>query len=170
VFDTARLAFGVAVLVACATPVSAQLYKWTDANGRVQYSDRPPPSGARSEIVSPQAGSGTGANAGGAPSSSSASGSTPPGAKAPLSYAEKDQAFRKRQIEQEEARQKQAKADDEAKRRTQACSNARSRLAGLDAGGRQVRFDEKGERQFLDEAQIEREKAAARADIGHWCR
>jgi glutaredoxin len=42
----ARLAVGAALL-ACVTSAAAQLYRWTDDNGKVHFADRPPPPGAR---------------------------------------------------------------------------------------------------------------------------
>lgn len=40
---------GFAVLVAMALPAPAAMYKWVDAQGRVQYSDTPPPPGVKVE-------------------------------------------------------------------------------------------------------------------------
>jgi hypothetical protein len=53
-----RIRLGVAVaavlaLAAVATPAAAAMYKWVDANGRVVYSDQPPPANVKSEIVKP---------------------------------------------------------------------------------------------------------------------
>lgn len=39
----------LAVLLALALPTSAAMYKWVDAQGRVQYSDIPPPPGTKVE-------------------------------------------------------------------------------------------------------------------------
>lgn len=39
----------LAVLLALALPTSAAMYKWVDAQGRVQYSDTPPPPGTKVE-------------------------------------------------------------------------------------------------------------------------
>src|ERR1700752_2124654 len=38
-------------LVLTAAPAAAALYKWTDASGRVVYSDQPPPGNLKSEIL-----------------------------------------------------------------------------------------------------------------------
>ena len=49
----AMLCAAIAVLaagLACA-PVFAALYKWTDASGRVIYSDQPPPGDAKVETL-----------------------------------------------------------------------------------------------------------------------
>lgn len=39
---------------------SAQPYKWVDANGRVQYTDQPPPGAKKAEPVKNRIGSATG--------------------------------------------------------------------------------------------------------------
>lgn len=139
----------------------AQAYKWTDANGRVQYSDKPPGGVDVKEIKRPTGSSSPGAAVPGTNASS------PSG---PQSMAEKEQAFRKRQIDQQEAERKLAKSDAEAKNRQEQCQRARQYLAGLEAGGRQKRYDAKGEPYFLDDDAIDREKSKARSDIGTACK
>jgi hypothetical protein len=50
---------GLLLLAACATthlPASAQMYKWTDAQGTVHYTDTPPPAQKASQIKAPSAG------------------------------------------------------------------------------------------------------------------
>jgi hypothetical protein len=52
----ARIRAGIAAaaivaLAALAAPAAAALYKWVDANGRVVYSDQPPPANVKSEVV-----------------------------------------------------------------------------------------------------------------------
>jgi len=51
------------LLLACASgPASAQVYKWTDAQGTVHYGDTPPPQAASSQLKTPsQDGAGQGA-------------------------------------------------------------------------------------------------------------
>jgi Domain of unknown function (DUF4124) len=50
------------LLLLCATaslPVSADVYRWTDADGRVHFGDRAPPTGAAVERIEASAGSAT---------------------------------------------------------------------------------------------------------------
>lgn len=153
------LASVLAGLVVIAAPAWAQkTYKWVDKDGRVQYSDKPP-TGATAQPLETRIGSVTSSGQPGAAK----------GTVGPKSLAEQDQAFRKRQIEAQEKATKQAKSDQESRQKAEACNNARGRLAGLDAGGRQRRFDSKGEAVFLDEGQIEAEKQQARRDISSYC-
>jgi Domain of unknown function (DUF4124) len=39
------------LLLAAATPVSAQIYRWVDANGKVTYSNATPPAGVKATVV-----------------------------------------------------------------------------------------------------------------------
>src|SRR4026209_336180 len=42
-------------LLASAATASAQIYRWTDADGRVNFSNKAPPQGVKSTIVDPDA-------------------------------------------------------------------------------------------------------------------
>jgi Domain of unknown function (DUF4124) len=153
------IAIALALAVSAGLAV-AQPYKWTDKDGRVHYSDKPPV-GSTATQVQPRVGSVTGSGATGtAPTAKPAAAQT---------MAEKEQAFRKRQVDGRETEQKQAKLDEQNKQKIEACRNARSRMAGLEAGGRQVRFNEKGERTFLDDAQITQERSSVQRDISSYC-
>ena len=43
------------LLLALSAPASAQIYRWTDADGRTNFSNTPPPQGVKSTIVDPNA-------------------------------------------------------------------------------------------------------------------
>ena len=48
----------IAVLIALALlslPASAQIYKWTDANGKTHFSNVAPPQGVKATVVDPSA-------------------------------------------------------------------------------------------------------------------
>src|SRR5688572_21751624 len=49
-----RLILAVVFLLACGASY-AQIYKWTDANGRVNFSNTPPPQGVKAVVVDPNA-------------------------------------------------------------------------------------------------------------------
>jgi hypothetical protein len=142
------------VVLALAAAVSAQTYKWKDASGRTQYSDLPPPPGAKDVQQLHKA-----------PSAPAA-----PAAAAPKSIAEQDAAFRKRQQEKQDAEAKQAKAQQDEQTRARNCEQAKAQLAGLEAGGRIARYNDKGERVVLDDEARDREKAEAQKAIDLWCK
>jgi Domain of unknown function (DUF4124) len=135
--------------------VSAQPYKWVDSNGRVQYSDHRPPTAKNAEPVKNRLGSAVGPV-----EATKAEGTKAEGAKAePMTTAEKEQAFRKRKLEEQEKAEKQAKADELARERKEACTDAQRRLGAMDAGMRMTRHGDNGERVVMNEAEIAADKA-----------
>lgn len=156
-----------------ATAAQAQVYKCIDASGKTTYLQSPCPSGAKSAAVSrtvppappqpePAPGVGGAEKADKAGKAAKAFG--------PKSAAELEQDFRKRKQEQEKAREKEEQKLADAKAREENCRNARLQVINLESGVRQSRIDEKGERQFLDEAGVEQEKATARKLAEQWCK
>jgi hypothetical protein len=150
-----RYGFLAAALVAL--PAGAQLYKWTDANGRVQYSDKPPPAGQKATAMSKAT-----------MSPAPASGAAAPAA-AEKSTAEREQEFRKRQAEQQDAQKKQDQLAEGRRVKQANCDSAQKQFAAMQAGGRLVTFDEKGERQFLDDAQTQQALQKAQQDVTKYC-
>lgn len=141
-----------------AAPAQAQLYKWVDSNGRVQYSDRKPPDGRQqaqevrgtvSSIGSQPAGAGT--SSGG------------------KSAAELDSEFQKRRQEQAEAQKKQQQAATEQKQKSENCDAARRNLTALQSGQRIARFDQQGERIYLEDADRAREVERSREQVQANC-
>lgn len=161
-------------LLLLAVPLHAQLYKWVDANGKLQYSDKPPPAGAKSESVKNRSSSVSApaeASAASAKDAGKADGKSAAAAKAsrPLTTAEQEQAFRKRKQDEEEAQKKAQEKLAQDTQKQENCSNAKIQMISLEAGGRQARVDAKGERYFLDEKQGQAELAKARQQISTFC-
>jgi hypothetical protein len=130
-----------------------QAYKWRDANGRIQYSDTPPPPGAREvQQLRP-----------------SPPGASPPATSRP-SYSEQDAAFRKRLVEKREAEASAAKAAEDEKVRVRNCEQARGQLAGIDSGQRMVQLNAAGERIALDDEERKQARADAVKAIETWCK
>lgn len=152
----------LAAALLAATPAGAQLYKWTDANGRVQYSDRPPPAGRKADTVSTaNVSTVTGNPAPAAQSGASAE---------PKSAADREQDFRKRRAEQEEAQKKQQKLAEEQRVRQADCQQAQRQLAALQSGQRMVTVDDNGERRFLEDAEIQQAIQRTQGDIARLCK
>jgi hypothetical protein len=155
-----RIAWCVGAVLALSAGVSsAEICRWKDANGRTQYSDSPPP-GAKCEgtVRAPSTAPGAAAAGNGE------------AAAGPKTYQEKEMEFRKRRLDKQEA-EKKAQADKEqqaAKKAT--CDSARSRVAGLQHGGRVAKYDANGQIMFLDDADIARELADARRTAEQACR
>ena len=139
----------------CTAPaVHAQVYKWIDKDGKVQYSDQPPAPGAAKSAPQKLIGS--------APADSAA-----PAAK-PLKEQVKD-SDKKRA----EATEKQNKDEENAKRATQnqaRCDEARGYLRTLQAGGRISKTDANGERNFLEDNQLQSEISKTQQVISESCK
>jgi len=165
-----RIAIGALCLL-CAGLAGAQTqWKWRDAAGRIQYSDRPPPASVpdKSILARPLA---TPANtsptpAASAPTSAAAPASAAPGNKAVEPALEE----KRRQAAAAEAAKRQAEEDKLARQRQENCLRARDYARSLESGQRITRTNAQGEREFLDDAQRARELIRAREVIGSECR
>jgi len=160
-----RLSVAICLMLCLALPASAQMYKWVDSNGKVQYSDKPPPSNIKSETLRDSAPAASALAA-----SEGKGGAAKAAAKAgPKTVAEQEQAFRKRQADAAKAQDEDGKKQAAAREKAENCKRARAAVASFELSGRQSRIDEKGERVFMDEQQIAQEKARAQQAIATNC-
>jgi len=164
-----RVAFTLPIVAALSLAPSlsafAQIYTWTDAQGRRQVSDRPPEGQVKDLTIKGRSPSG--------PVSAPVAGAAPVKGEEKKVQTLNDKAldFNKRQIEREEARGKQEKSDAEAKERAQRCDQAQAYARNLQAGGRATRLDTKtGERVFLDDKEREKELIEAQRSADSWCK
>lgn len=159
-FHTALLAASALLLV---VPAQAQ-WKWRDEQGRIQYSDRPPPASVPEKNVLQR------------PVSQPALPAAPPApASAPAAAsgaAVRDVPLeaRKRQAEADEQAQRRAEEEKVARQRRENCERAREYARTLDAGMRIARVNAQGEREILDDTQRAAEQAKARDVIDSECR
>jgi len=156
-----RRLLALAAATAFAAAASAQQYKWVDKDGRTQYGDFPP-AGVKATPLR-------------APAGPAAPPPPAPGAKAgaksgaPLSPAEQEAAFRKRQEEGQKAAEKSAQAQRDAAAKKENCMRAQAQLRTIESGQRMTTTDRNGERVYLDDAQIASEAVKAREAIKASC-
>ncbi|MBI1396023.1 MAG: DUF4124 domain-containing protein [Betaproteobacteria bacterium] len=150
---TRVLLFG-ALLCFTAT-ATAGICRWKDASGQVHYSDTAPP-GIQCEGT-------VHAPAQPAPAASPDSGKR-------KSYQELDMEFRKRRLDKLEEEKKKEEQRERAEQMKAACDTARSRVAGLQAGGRVAKYDANGEIHYLDDNEIAKELAAAQQAVKDACK
>ena len=155
--------FAVALLAV--SSAQGQVHKCIDAAGKVIYTQVPCPANTKPGSISRSV---IQAPAAAAPADSAAKGEAAKSA-APKTAAEQEQAFRKRQQDQAKAAKESEQKAAEAQRKEENCRNARERLAQYEIGGRQSRTNVQGERYYLEDAQIEQEKARARTDVAQSC-
>jgi hypothetical protein len=157
---TTALAFACA-----ATPAAAQ-WVWKDEAGHVVASDQPPPMNVpQSRIIKePRAKAAAPVAADKDPTKDAAKGD------APKSLADRELDAKQRQKDQADAAKK---ADDEAvkaKALKENCTSARSNVAALTAGGRAARFNEKGEKVYIDDAERQSEINKQQAQVAQYCK
>jgi len=134
-------------------PALAQQYRWVE-NGRVRYGDVPPPGVNATRLKGPTP-----------PSSSPPAAAT----KGPMTAAEKEADFLKRQQETAKEREKQDLAAQDAAGKRENCERAQEYVRTIESGQRISRTDAKGERYFLDDAQRAQELNGARQAVKQWC-
>ena len=146
-----------------AAPAFGQ-WMWKDDQGKVVASDQPPPiSIPQSRIIKEPRARPAGAPAPVADKDAAK-------ADAPKSAADRELEAKQHQKEAAEAAKK---ADDEAvKSRAMQdnCSAVRGNLAALQAGGRAARFNDKGERIYLDDAARASEIQKSQGQISQYCK
>ncbi|MGE5172094.1 MAG: DUF4124 domain-containing protein [Rudaea sp.] len=138
-------AFAVALLAGTyGAAASAALYKWTDANGRVVYSDQPPLGAVKTEQLR------------GAP--------PPANPNAAKELAQREAEFKKRQADAAKTEEKAGKDHANAAQHAEACAQARGQLKQLAESQLAIyRYNEKGEREVLDDDARAREVAKINA-------
>ena len=146
-----------AALLAWSGLASAVVYKWIDAQGKLQYGDRPPDGvhaqvveglgtthGARSEQARPSV----------APTSAS---SSQPVKSAPQTKGSGDDDIKK------------TVDDDVAQVKEKQCADAQARYKNLIEGRKLYKAGADGERQYLTSEEIDAERLNAKRDIDTIC-
>ncbi len=167
------LFFGL--LLGCLTHAdfaSAQLYQWRDTNGRVVFSDTPPPPGTPpgNIIKSPKGRTApppapAAASSGDGPAKDAAPGAAASTASGPKSVADREAEYKKRQADAAEKAKKDQDAAAETQRREGICRGLRNNLASLEGGQRVRKVDDKGEPYFVDDAERAKEISRVRQEM-----
>ena len=141
-----------AALIAWSGMASAVVYKWVDAQGKVQYGDRPP-DGVHAEVVELLVSHAAGSTR----SASTSTSTTAPAARNASVPATKD------------ADDKKAVEQDVAQTRDKQCADAQDRYKKLIEGRRLYKTGPDGERQFMNSEEIDTERLNAKRDVDTIC-
>ena len=137
--------------LAFAAHAHADLYKWTDAKGKVHYSDQRPT--VKAQIVkTPVAGQAETTN----PTTQS--------------LDTKEQAYQKRRKDAEEARAKADKEAEQARVQRENCDKARTNLSTLQNTPNVYTTDAAGQRIYMDDAARARALAASQKAVSDFCK
>jgi hypothetical protein len=130
-----------------ASSAQAALYKWTDAQGHVVYSDQPPLANVKTEQLR------------GAP--------PPANPNAAKELAQREAEFKKRQDDAAKAETKASKDRATSAEHAENCTQAQAELRQLTESQLAVyRYNEKGEREIMDDDA----RAKERAKVNAWIR
>ena len=142
------LSVGLALL--CVTPAFAEIYKWTDENGNVVFSEKPPPDG-KAEALKPRVGRA----------------SPPAAASGPAAAAEPQSDI----TDASHGQAPEKLTPEQIARKRQNCENAKSQLADMQSAraNRLQYVNEQGERAFLTPEQREERTRKAREAIKEYC-
>ena len=156
---------------------AAAQWAWKEDNGRVVYSDRPPPPSIKATQIlrqpavaaptptpAPQGASPAAAETERAPAAESR-----PAASGPKSIAERDMEFRKRQQERADSERKALEDQQKAAAKAADCERSRRYLRALEEGVRITKTDASGNREYLDDAQRAAEVERTRKMVQQAC-
>ena len=125
------------------------LNKWVDADGKVHYSDEPPPLDVKAKkLAMPSAASGVPAQ---------------------KTYIELESELKKTQKAKEEAGQKASRQQEETLAKQKHCASLRTHLTTLENSPRIATYNDKGERTLMDDATRQKEMEEARKQISSNC-
>jgi len=141
-----------AALIAWSGMASAVVYKWVDAQGKIQYGDRPP-DGVHAEVVELLVAHAASARSAPAPTAQA----SPSARAAPVNPTNKD-ADDKKTVQQ-----------DVAQIRDKQCTEAQERYKKLIEGRRLYKTGPEGERQFMTSEEIDTERLNAKRDVDTIC-
>lgn len=130
-----------------------QMYKYVDKDGKTVYTDQPPPTVQAKPIASPPP----------PPSPAKA-------AEGNKSAVERDKDAQKGREKAKEAQKKQDEASQRAQQAEQRCNVARSTLQQYTEGGRLMKYNEKGEREYMSDEEIAKGRNAAQREMDEACK
>ena len=142
IYSTFKITLGGALLIWASCGAIADVYKWVDKDGKIHYSDQPPLAGDAKKMKQKSKDT---------PAASSSASPGNAATKPASSAADQELEFRKRKTEKEEAEKKQQADAETAKKNKEYCNNLLGDLRSHSDGTRLVRYNDKGERIFLDE-------------------
>ena len=121
----------IVALALAAAPASATTYKWTDANGRVVYSDQPPSGKFNVESI--------------------AAPPPPANPNAVKELANKEAELQQRRMLRTEEESKTAKARVDADKKRDQCGKVRGQITAMQAQPNLYQTNAKGEQVFMDD-------------------
>jgi len=148
---------------------AAAQWAWKDDNGRLVYSNLPPPASVKSTQIVRQPGPNSGLVLPAPDADAPRAAAAPAASNAPKTIAERDADFRKRQQERAESDRKAQDEQQKIAQKAADCERSRGYLKALEDGVRITRTDASGNREYLDDAQRAAETDRIRKAVAQFC-
>lgn len=140
----------------------AGLNKWVDENGKVHYSDQPPPASVKAKTLRSTSTTTAIGSASGVVTSSAPA--------APKTIAEREAELKKAQQAKKEAADKAAKEQADAEVNKANCTAAQQNLRNLQSEVRMMEIDAKGERSFMSDEQRQQRISKTQQEVSTFCK
>jgi len=167
-----RQLFCVACAPLLALPLyaGAEVYKWKDKNGVVRYSDTPPPSNIKQELIGRKKAVKPTNQAPLAPVNNGNAAAVPVVAKPTTEGpSAEDEAAEQRQRNAEIEKKNKEEKEKQDKVKAENCNIAKGNMANYKRGGRITRTNENGEREYIDDKGRVEGMERAQQDIDENC-
>jgi Domain of unknown function (DUF4124) len=138
-------------VLALSSHAQAELYKWTDGQGKVNYSDQPPSVNAQTIKASP-------------------AGQAETTTQATQALDAQDQAYQKRLKDAEDARVKADKEAEQARVQRENCDKARNNLSTLQNTPRVYTTNPAGQRVYMDDTARANALASSQKAVSDFCK
>jgi len=144
----------------------AEIYKWKDKDGTIRYTDTPPPSNIKLETIgSKKVVQPTGKE----PLAPVASGQAEPSKVTADPQNKEDAAAKLRQRNAEVEKKNKQEKEAQAKLKAENCKAAKANYETYSQGGRVYKMNENGEREYMDDKDLQAGKEQAQKDINQNC-
>lgn len=157
----------LAAFAIASAPALAQ-WQWLDKDGRKVFSDRAPPPDVPDRNILKRPGEALRISDDRAAPVPAGTATSAPAA-VQSTGQDKELSAKRKQAAEAEAAKRQQETERTAAARAETCERARRTKAGLDAGQRATRLNDKGEREFLDEAGVAAETQRLQGIINESC-
>ena len=161
------------VLIALPMLANAEIYKWKDKDGTVRYTDTPPPSNIKQESIGGKKLTKPTGQAPLAPvvNTDATTGKDEMKGKVPRQNIEgpDEIAAKLRQKNAETEKNNKKEKEAQAKIKEENCKISKANLANYQQGGRVYKMNEKGEREYLDNAGFKAGTEKAQKEVSEYC-
>jgi hypothetical protein len=148
----------IMAMLAAPMLVDAQIYKWKDENGVTRYSDTPPNANLKIDKIGKDK-----------PAALPAEKEASPAQRGEGKIDAEEEAARLRARNAEIEKKNKEEKEAQAKIKAENCRAAKADYETFAQGGRIYQMNEKGEREYFDDAGLNERKAKAQADMQQYC-